>query len=511
MATRRLETRPEWEDALRSGLKTIDARLVADDIAGLEVGDVVQYPGAKARVRYIRFYPGFGDLLAHEDWRRIAPEASSGEDLRRLLEKGHSATVRQTGAVAIELEPVSDSVGSAPMKFANAPEPKFTMIAARPGYQLLLDRSRGEGMVVSCYADTSVAEGFERHWHQHLKDESTRIRGLLAADTNALREFERNLSTIKQVLESTESRHAAGMAIFSAEAWEQPLSFPSDEPYENQLVVDDEPYLVPLLVAEYLRREYMVVLTDTHRGRLYASSSGTARLIDELDEAVPKKNRSSGERWGKEQATIARHRKDHILRYQKELAQHVGKAWETDPYQGIILLGEHEVLENFRALLPKRLAARVVHEAAHSWAMNQSEIQDEVRRWVAAAIEDQQASLVATIESRVREGFAVATGPQEVIDALRTGQVAEVVLDSDAGEGASRCTNCRSIFAASRETCPYCKAPCALGNLWQEILTTAVKHNIAVHFVRSDAGRVVPGSVAALLTRDEPHWSAVAD
>src|SRR5271157_3798527 len=104
MATRHLKTRPEWEDALRSGLKTIDARLVADDIAGLEVGDTLQYPGAEVRVRHVRFYPGFGDLLAYEDWSRIAPEASSREEVRRRLEEGHEATVRATGAVAIEVE-----------------------------------------------------------------------------------------------------------------------------------------------------------------------------------------------------------------------------------------------------------------------------------------------------------------------------------------------------------------------------------------------------------------------
>lgn len=104
MATRHLKTRPEWEGALRSGLKTVDARLVADDIAGLEVGDTVRYPGAEVRVRRIRFYPGFGDLLAYEDWSRIAPEASSREEVRMLLQEGHEATVRATGAVAIEVE-----------------------------------------------------------------------------------------------------------------------------------------------------------------------------------------------------------------------------------------------------------------------------------------------------------------------------------------------------------------------------------------------------------------------
>src|SRR5271165_3042137 len=104
VARRHLKTRPEWEDVLRSGLKTIDARLVADDIAGLEVGDILQYPGAEVRVRHVRFYPGFGDLLAYEDWSRIAPEASSREEVRRRLEEGHEATVRATGAVAIEVE-----------------------------------------------------------------------------------------------------------------------------------------------------------------------------------------------------------------------------------------------------------------------------------------------------------------------------------------------------------------------------------------------------------------------
>ncbi len=111
MATRHMKTRPQWEDALRKGLKTIDARLVADDIAGLEVDDVVRYPSAELRVRRIRFYPGIGDLLAYEDWPRIAPGATSREEVWRLLEAGHEATVRATGAVAIELERVDHPGG----------------------------------------------------------------------------------------------------------------------------------------------------------------------------------------------------------------------------------------------------------------------------------------------------------------------------------------------------------------------------------------------------------------
>lgn len=105
MATRNLKTRPEWEDSLRSGRKTIDARLVSDEIAGLKVGDHIHYPGAEALVRRIRYYPGFRDLLAYEEWHRVAPDAASREEVLRALEEGHEATARATGAVAIELEP----------------------------------------------------------------------------------------------------------------------------------------------------------------------------------------------------------------------------------------------------------------------------------------------------------------------------------------------------------------------------------------------------------------------
>lgn len=108
MPGRAFTMRAEWEDALRDGRKTIDARPVSDDVAELEVGAAVHYPGASMRVRRIRFYPGFGDLLAHEDWRRIAPDAASLEEVRRRLEEGHEATLRANGAVAIELERIVD-------------------------------------------------------------------------------------------------------------------------------------------------------------------------------------------------------------------------------------------------------------------------------------------------------------------------------------------------------------------------------------------------------------------
>jgi len=365
--------------------------------------------------------------------------------------------------------------------------------------QFLLDHPGGRGMVVSCYADTSVSEGFESHWLQPFKAEASRVRQRLANDHQARAEFERNLAAIRQSLDSSEARHARGMAVFSAAEQGLFLELPSMVPFENRLVVGEEPYVVALLEADIGRRGYLVVLSDTHRARWYAATPGESRLLGEIDESVPKKQHPSA-------PSIERHRRDHILHFQKELARRLEKAWGADAYQGIVLLGEHEVLENFRSLLPPRLEARVVHEASHAWFEGQAAIDAKFSAVLDEARVKEEARVLKDLDGRLHEATAVAAGPQEVLDSLKNGQVAALVLGPDVGATASRCTGCHTVFAAPHGDCPYCHAPCQTRNLWQEVLTLAIRHRIWVRRVHPSATLATHGGIAALLARSEPRW-----
>jgi hypothetical protein len=374
--------------------------------------------------------------------------------------------------------------------------------------QMLLDRSRGAGMVVSCYADTSVVEGFQPHWRQPMKDEARRAREALTDDHAALVEFERQLELIRSQLESAPGRAARGTAVFAASGWDKALALDNEVPFENRLVVDEEPYLVPFLVDQVLRPQYLAVVTDTHHGHIYAARPGSARQLARVEGDVPRKNRSAGERWGKQQATIARHREDCILHYFKDLAARVVDAWDETQYRGIVLLGEHEVLEDFRTHLPKRLDGHVLAEGPHSWLGEARAVEDQVGEVVAVIVGAEQERLLDEIDGRLREGCAVTTGPREVIEALNNGLARTLVLGPDPGEVARRCRGCHSLFTAAETTCPYCQSPCDRTNLWQEILIRAVRHGVDVHFVPTKSVRTVPNGIAALLARDEPRWAA---
>jgi hypothetical protein len=229
------------------------------------------------------------------------------------------------------------------------------------------------------------------------------------------------------------------------------------------------------------------------------------RLIEELSEEVPKHHRASGEMWGKQQATIARHREDHILHYLKDLVREIERAWPEERYDGIVLLGEHELLQELRTHLPDHLARRVVGEAPHAWFGKQVSLESKVASVHADALREHDRQVLEEVKRRLMERHDIAIGPQAVIDALvndTVGYRGSVVMEADAGEVACRCTACGSLFAQVLEQCPSCHQRCEKTNLWQAIALLAAGHHISVDFIEAGHGLDKHEGVVALLTRE---------
>jgi len=233
------------------------------------------------------------------------------------------------------------------------------------------------------------------------------------------------------------------------------------------------------------------------------------RLLQEVQEVVPSRQRSSGECWGTQQATIARHREDRILHYLKKLVECMEKTWAEYPFRGIVLLGEHEVLEHLRKQLPPRLAARVVYEGPHAWTEAPLAVSAAARATLAEVVEAEERRRLEGLVERLGEGYRVAAGPGEVLDALQSGQVGPrghgyLVLGPDPHEAVARCVACRTLFLDMPTTCPRCQAPCTDGNLWEEILLQALRHDIVVDCARNVAPLAQYGGIAAVLPKGQP-------
>ena len=252
------------------------------------------------------------------------------------------------------------------------------------------------------------------------------------------------------------------------------------------------------------RKQYSVAHTDTNHGRIYAATPGEVRVLAEIGENVPRKQHSGGGILGYGQANIARHREDRILHYRKEMIDELERHWDTGHFAGLILLGEHEVLEHVRKGLPTRLSRHVVQESSESFQETPAEIERAIQKRVQAVRRPGRHRSCAGVWNRLGEKKSIAAGGKAVIDAIQTGRVGPdghgcLVFGPDPRETVGRCVACRTLTVEVLGPCPKCQAPCAPGNLWEELLLSALKNRIAVHFVR-DAARLAPyeGVVAML-------------
>jgi protein required for attachment to host cells len=195
------------------------------------------------------------------------------------------------------------------------------------------------------------------------------------------------------------------MAVFSAADEGLFYAVPLAVPVKDRLVLDEEPYLVPLLEAAHRQRQYLVVVTGSHRGRLYEAAWRHTRVLKEIEEEVPSRQRSTGESRGNQQAAIARHREDHLPNHSKRLVAAVERAWRHAPYRGLVLLGEVETLGAVRAKLPTFLADRVVHVAPYQWTRGDSDLDAVVQDVLEDAVRTHGARLVDEIDRRLREHY----------------------------------------------------------------------------------------------------------
>lgn len=370
--------------------------------------------------------------------------------------------------------------------------------------QPLLDQFKGEGLVVSCYADFSSFAKPRITWPGPFKVKATAAENMLATDPRARRDFERNFQAIARALDLPEMRQAPGMAVFAALERGFFQVFALEEAPENDLVVHQSPYLVPLLEMMVRQRSYLVVVSNTHRSRLYSATPAEVHLLAEVDEEVPRKQHSCGERWGKEQATIARRREECIRHHLHELVKRIERLWAEQSFQGMVFLGEHELLEHLRKELPHRLACHVLSERPLAWMDDLREIDNAVRETLADHLKMEEKSLTETIERRLQQGYAMAVGPHAVLDAVQTGRVGPrghgyLVLGPDPREVVARCTACRSLFVNMPDTCPRCQAHCVEGNLWEELLMLALRHQIVARCLKSSAALASHDGVVAVL------------
>lgn len=98
---------PYFRDIM-SGRKTLEVRVGYDNIKKFHEGELLQLETSRTsgvvRIKSIRVYDNFADMLAVEPWREIVPQVNSQADAVRLLREIYPAHKERLGVHVIEVE-----------------------------------------------------------------------------------------------------------------------------------------------------------------------------------------------------------------------------------------------------------------------------------------------------------------------------------------------------------------------------------------------------------------------
>lgn len=389
------------------------------------------------------------------------------------------------------------------------------MTLTRQEIEILLDDPGERRYVVSAYADLTVQDGFSRHVERHLRNQA-REAGDALAGAEARKDLDANIAVVREAVADAPPA-ARGLAVFSSVARGLRHVVPLGFPVENRLIIDEEPFVLPLLEHWYGEPAYLIALVDSDEAHLFEAHHGfpAPELVRDLeredlhDDIQRDKPRFTyKKRFAKTDHERLRGVEDD--RFLREVADVIVEHGKGGPFRGLILLGHPSITQPLRRLLPRELEESVAGEAAHAMTTRPDELADDVSRVIAEHRAERDREVLAELHERRKRGHLVADGPTEVLDALQQGRATQVLLGRRHDLPGARCADCGYRLGAPSGVCPYCQGRCRTVNAAQEIMRMAMRHRIPVHLLRPDNPKEDPlaasGGVSAFV-RAEANWA----
>lgn len=384
------------------------------------------------------------------------------------------------------------------------------MPITRHELEVLLDTPDRRDYVVSAFADLRVKDGFRHFAETHQKNQLRAAHAALS-ETEARRVLDANFEPVLGAVAAADPA-ARGLAVFSGVKRGLFHVVNLDFPVDNQLVIDEEPFILPLLERWFGDPSYLVAVINSRHLHLFEAHSGVAEKIEKKDRETPEMQRDKPRMTYQNRFSKAF---DENLQgldqdpFLKDCAATVAENYSGNGFTGLILLGPAELTAALRRLLPKMIQNEVVEEHPQSMTSRPDDVADDVARAMEHWRAGREQSLLHELGQRWKEKRLVANGPTEVLDALQQGRVTQIIFGTRRDFGGAECRACGYRFGAPTGQCPYCGGETRTVNAAQKILRMALRHRVPVYLfprgLKNDP-LANAGGLCALL-RAEANWA----
>jgi peptide subunit release factor 1 (eRF1) len=252
--------------------------------------------------------------------------------------------------------------------------------------------------------------------HKRIEDHDTSHRGRVS--------LRADLERATTFFDEFSPRRSRGVAIFAASGAEvfQPYLLP--RPTRTRIVIDDSPFISPLVTAADLR-DWLIVLVDSRHARVMHGNSDHIEEIERVKDNVPGRHERAGP------SDHQRHVEKAVDVHLENVARELDAQLATGGYERIILGGPPEIVPRLESSHMSNPARAKI--AGHIDAEVPTVSADDVRRAALEVFEEDEVrherELLERLAARLATGRGAVAGLHDVRDALVQRRVETLLYD----------------------------------------------------------------------------------
>jgi peptide subunit release factor 1 (eRF1) len=266
----------------------------------------------------------------------------------------------------------------------------------------------------------------------------------------ALRE---DLDRIDSYLHSSEPpfQGARSLAVFCSVPDELFEVVQLPRPVEGRVVIEQSPYVDPLLETAHDRR-WCVALVNRRTARVLTGPSDQLRERGRTTDDVHGQHDQGGWSQANYERSYEKEADDHLRR----VAADLDRLWRRARFERLALGGPTEIVPRFEGMLSEELRRCLVESRVEVDVDTATDA--EVRAAVAPLVEDDERrrrrDVLQRLASRMARSERAAGGPEATIEALNERRVETLLIEGGFVRRGGRCPNCGLLSIEATTTCP---------------------------------------------------------
>jgi peptide chain release factor subunit 1 len=360
-------------------------------------------------------------------------------------------------------------------------------------------KMRGEGaFFVSVYLNVNPATNVKDNYVIHVKNMLKQISENMGKDV--LKRINSDVEKIESYIISNKRIFKKGLVILSSQELDFWKEFHVAVPLKNEIIVDNTPYINPLLDVLDNYQRYAILLVGKESARLFLVHLGEIEEYAEISSSdIPGKHKKGG--WfSLSEKSYERHTNYHVALHLKDVLKQL-ESFLSGEYVGRMLIGgSEEAVTKVKTMLPQSISARIAGTFQAEMFANSKEILEKVEPVLRSFEEKEEVETINALLTKVMKNENAVIGIENVLNALQEGRIMKLIILKNYKTAGLSCINCGNPAIQEFISCPYCKGTMQqVTNIADLVAQKAVEQGAIVEVVSGNKKLEESGSIGAFL------------